>query len=318
MTTAMEDPAVKLPRQVRDANRASDRAVQNLNQQPPAPQAPVVPPTITDTPAPPQPGSQPDATAVVPKPVADLEQRYRVIKGKYDAEVPRLAAEVRALKERIATLEKENQALKTGAPDKAKEHGTMTPERRKELGEDYVKTHQEIAQDVVAPQTAALNQKIAALEAEVAQTRRNALFDALTEICPPWREINALDSWKAWLGEQDPSTGYDRQDLLNKHLSSADAYRISAMFKAWADTYPDEYEAVAQGKPVTAIKLERQIVPERTIAEPPRQVQPATVTREYIRQFHKDMALGKYARAPERAKEIERLIQEAVSTGNVR
>ncbi len=99
---------------------------------------------------------------------------------------------------------------------------------------------------------AALAERIEPLEkqreqdAQASEQDRTAKFyDALATEVPDYEAINATAGWKEWLGVTDEPSGYQRNDLLQRHAQVHDAGRVARMF--------NEYKATLKAPPVPPV-----------------------------------------------------------------
>ena len=135
-----------LPRAVQQQVEDADALVAQLNgNQPVNPDTGE--PIVTDPKPAPEPTPQPISQEPEPKPTVPdetWEQRYHSLKGKFDAEVPRLYAQVREMNDQIKQLVAENAVAKAqqqqtpAAPAK-----TLITEQDKEaFGSDLIRSEE--------------------------------------------------------------------------------------------------------------------------------------------------------------------------------
>jgi len=58
-------------------------------------------------------------------------------------------------------------------------------------------------------------------------------LDHLDKAVPDWETINKDPAFLKWLGEMDPLTGIQRQELLNQAHKALDAPRVANFFNSW-------------------------------------------------------------------------------------
>ncbi len=191
---------------------------------------------------------QPQPVAPEPQPVVrdePWEQRYSVLRGKYDSEVPQLHKRVHALESdlqaAIARLDQATQAQQ--APAKH----AVDPKDVENFGEDLVsmvdrvaKTSMSQAAKDFAAKTAAMEAQIAAMteqlkgtSTQLAVTAEQSFFDRLSKEVPSWAQINADKGFLSWLAEADPVYGVPRQQALAAAQQRLDADRVAAVFRAY-------------------------------------------------------------------------------------
>lgn len=212
-----------IPRAVQEqAERAEAAHLALLNtgtppaQEPPPADPPADPPVTPDPPpAPPQPEPEPDS----------WELKYRVLRGKYDSEVPRLAADVRSLQAQL-------DALKSSSPTPAADDvAQMTPEAVVDrYGEDFAAAVASIVEARTGRKIAEVSSKVDGIAQNTAKTSRSAFMSELTSLVPTWREIDAEDGFTAYLDDFDVQTGRKRREFFNEADQSNDAARIASFF----------------------------------------------------------------------------------------
>lgn len=221
---------------------------------------------------------EPEAQPVEPQPQDDEEdkfrRRYEVLKGKYDAEVPRLSHQVRELNENLQRAMQEIEMLRQApqAPQKVEEK----PDNDAEVfGEDLVEAvdrrAEKKARALVAEQTAELKQYIEQLEArlgnvnqQVAVSAQDRFYSRLGQLVPDYEAVNGDEGFLNWLGQVDPVYGVPRQAALDAAAQAMDADRVANVFMAYKSLTGKQTQA-AQKQQVRQ-ELERQVAPSRTQA----------------------------------------------------
>jgi hypothetical protein len=239
----------------------------------PAPPAPT-PANVATTPQPAsQPNVQPTAQPTAePAPVAqpampeaqpaNWEQKYRVLQGKYSAEVVRVQRDARAageenaqLKARLNDLESEIAQLKSAPAPRAPE---ITPEEREQYGEEFVNFVAKVAQANTpkAPSfdMSAVEDRLRPVEEVAVKAARATFFQDLTPLAPSWQALNTDPGFLAWLADADPLTGMQRQVLFDDAYGKLDVHRVAAFFTAYGG---QSVGAVPNGLPT----MEEQVGP---------------------------------------------------------
>lgn len=234
------------------------------------------------TPAEPAPASeievvpQPDVAAEVPPdaPIAPAEdetfkQKYTILQAKYDAEVPRLHAQLREATGYINQLAVEVEALKTAKPVPTPEPDA--PDNDAEtFGEDLTsaidrrasKKAQAMIDAAVAPfkeHIAKLEAKLGSMDEQVADTAYDRFLAGITAEVPDYQAINADQGFLRWLGEVDPVYGVPRQAALDSAAKALDSARAAAIFKAYKALTGKQ--AVDTDKQRRQQELARQVAP---------------------------------------------------------
>lgn len=217
-----------------------------------------------------QPAAAPAAQVVTPpgqpQPEESWERKYRVLQGKYNAEVPRLQTQIRELTSDNQNLRSQlttTQALLTSlgrqqasAPAQAPAAGTPPTAGTKLVKDEEVKTFgadlydfiQRAAREVMpaapaqpAPQVVQQVQQVAGqvqqLQTEVAQTKQQKMLALLTEQVPDWERLNEDEEFLAWLDQTDPYSGAKRQQLFDEAAGRFDGPRVVAFFKGFQNEH---------------------------------------------------------------------------------
>lgn len=223
----------------------------------------------------PQPTAQPAANAQTPPAPAPApaddpaaEQRYKVLQGKYNAEVPRYQQQ---LKEREAQLQAmQNQLASTQAllagmaqpPQLARAApapSLVTPKEVTEFGADLYDFVKRAAQEVVAPQVHSLEERFRPVAQTVqnlapavqqnaenqartaAEVAHEKMCNGLDELATGWEAVNSTPEFLAWLEQPDPYAGARRGDMLAQAYRSGDVTRVANFFTG----FTKEHAAVA-------------------------------------------------------------------------
>lgn len=305
-----------LPKQVQEAQERAERLIEQRNaaaepeKQPEAEAQQETPPE----PRQPEPPKQ-DKT--------DWKARYHVLQGKYNAEVPRYAAELKELNRKLAEAEQAIAELKT----QAKEQPEPSPDfdrLRDEYGPDVVSAIERVAAqkagELIKPLQGEVEQTKAEREAqrkrEEADASSRNFAEAVNDLVPDWEAIDKLPEFHAYLADVG-SDGRTRQEVLMEaasHYDAAGAARIFAAFKR-TDAYKSHATPVAPPRAKDA--LAAQVVPEPSGRDRnPADSGGKVYTRAEISAFFRDLAMGKID--SERAKQIERDIDAAMREGRIR
>lgn len=281
-----------VPRKVREQAELADRLLQEQMA------TPAIEPAADPAP---EPSPEPEA-----KPEVDVsEQRFRVLQGKYNSEVPRLH-------ERIKELEASLQATLTKAPSEAPASSTdddFSPEFREDYGEviDIVST--------VVDRT--LNEKLKPLQEQVEKDRRMVEQEAADRYQADIRRLvtgdfeatNQNPAFIAWLSDTvEPFTGASMHTLLNAAHQTGDAARVATIFNTW----------LAQQGGNKADRRETMVSPEKAGSATARQgAEKPSFTRAQVKQFYADLSIGKYKGQEAKAAAIDKQIHAAMVEGRI-
>jgi hypothetical protein len=275
----------------------------------------------------PEPPQLPISQEPEPKPTIPeetWERKYLTLKGMYDAEVPRLHAQMREMNGQVQQLIAENAAAKVQQtvtqPSTAK---TLITEQDKEaFGSDLLDLIDRASEQKVAEfrsQNAHLVSRIEELQGKLGNvTERQVVSDKdkflanLSAQVPNWETLNIDQGFLAWLAEVDPVYGLPRQVALTNAYESLDANRTAIIFNQYQGKV-----APMQQKP--SQQLQSQVAPTRSRASPA----PATSagdktvwSQDQIANFYNEWIKGHLDQAE--AERIEKDINAAYAEGRIR
>lgn len=231
-------------------------------------------PQPPDRPAPPKANDAPANAAPASAPPADdqAEHRYRVLQGKYNAEVPRLQAQNKDLQQRFESMQHQLSATQNllaslgsqqpQAPtlvQASPQPSLVSPKEVTEFGADLYDFVKRAAQEVVAPQVHSLEERfrpvaqtVQQLAPAVQQNREDnartaadvaheKMCNGLDDLAAGWEAINSSPEFHAWLDEVDPYAGAKRGVMLAQAYGSGDVTRVAHFFTG----FQKEHAAVA-------------------------------------------------------------------------
>lgn len=315
-----------LPRQVEAQLRELEALEKQLTDaQNPAPADP------TQTPAEPPQDQQP--APAEPKPVEPTptptepvvaeekwEQKYKTLKGMYDAEVPRLHADLRELKAQVDSLRKASETKPVEAVKPKAAEKLVTDADVEAFGSDLIEVQRKVAREVAAEFRGELdamraeNDKLREqLTSTGTQVSEASFEQRLYRMVPDFETVNADPKWIAWLNEVDPLLRAPRSSVAQQAFNRGDAEGVAhyvAMFK----------KSVAPVEPTAdkTTELELQIQPNRSATSTPPTSQKGKVytNADIEKMFRKATDLGVKGRTDE-AKKLEAEIDAAFMEGRV-
>jgi heterodisulfide reductase subunit C len=318
-----------LPKQVeaqlRELEQIEKQIAESQNQAPDNPELTENPPAEPSTPEPPAEEQKP----VEPKPeptepvIAEetWQSRYIALKGKYDAEVPRLHADVREFKSQLDSLRKvvETKPVETKKPAVAEK--LVTDADVQAFGEDLIEVQRKVAREVASE----FRSELDAMRAENEQLREQltttgtqvseASFEQrLYRMVPDFQEVNADPRWIEWLNEVDPLLRAPRKTVAQNAFNEADAEAVAhyvGMFKSGISPVVQNNDKAAE--------LEKQIQPKRSATNSANVSQQAqTYTDAQIHQMFLKSADFSAKGRTEEAMKLEAEIDAAYREGRVR
>jgi len=269
-------------------------------------------------------------TQVVQKPTVSeetWERKYLTLKGMYDAEVPRLHAEMREMKGQVAQLVADKAAAEAKLASQPVEPqvSLITEQDKEAFGPDLI----DLINRAVKTETKSFEKRETQLLREIEQLRgqlgnvseRQVVSDkdrflmGLSQQVPDWETLNVDQGFLGWLTEVDPVYGIPRQVALTNAYEVLDVGRVSTIFNAYKQLVaPATKQANKQNS-----ELQRQVAPTRSRSSTPTatdmQNQKIWTSGE-IEQFYNDWRRG-YIENDEAAR-MEKEINAAVAQGRIR
>ena len=315
-----------LPKQVEAQLRELEALEKQLTDaQNPAPADPA--PTLAEPPQDPQPApAEPKPVEPTPTPTEPVvaeetwQQKYKTLKGMYDAEVPRLHADLRELKAQVDSLRKASET-KPVEPVKPKAAEKLVTDADVEaFGSDLIEVQRKVAREVAAEFRGELdamraeNDKLREqLTSTGTQVSEASFEQRLYRMVPDFEAVNADPKWIAWLNEVDPLLRAPRSSVAQQAFNRGDAEGVAhyvALFKQ--NSKPVEPAADRTEE------LERQLQPNRgaTSAPPTSQKGKVYTNADIEKMFRKAADLGTKGQT-DAAKKLEAEIDAAFMEGRV-
>ena len=257
------------------------------------------------------------------------EQRWRTAQGMFNAEVPRLTAQVQELMQRNQQLEQLISTMETAKPPvtKTAPASTLTPEELDEYGESIDimrKVSQEVAgryEQEIADMRATIQELRGSVVPQVQQLASNQahsseqnFWSGLNAAVPDWQTTNANEDFKSWLLEVDPLSGLTRQTYLDDAQRNLDVQRVASFFTSWKQN-----SGAAGAQPNRASsELEKQVSPGKGRSSgTPQTKEEKTYTRQDIADFFTKVRMGKFKGKEAERDAIERDIYAAQAEGRI-
>jgi hypothetical protein len=274
-------------------------------------------------PEPQQPISQePEPKSVIPE--ETWERKYLTLKGMYDAEVPRLHAQMRELNGQVQSLIAENATARAQQPAaQPSSPKTLITEQDKEaFGSDLLDLIDRASEQKVAEfrnhnsqlmgEIKELKGKLGDVSERQGVSDKDRFIAKLAAQVPNWETLNVDQGFLAWLAEVDPIYGLPRQVALSNAYESSDADRTAIIFKQYQGMLAPTQQRPSQ-------QLQSQVAPTRSRASSA----PATsagdkpiYSQDQIANFYNEWIKGHID--PAEAERIEKDINAAYSEGRIR
>lgn len=265
-----------LPRQVEAQLKeieAIEKQLVDSQQQPTEPVEPTEPtePVEATTPEPePTEPVEPTPKPVEPEPQEEKwEQKYKTLKGMYDAEVPRLHAQLKDLKAQMDSLRQAAEAKPVEQPKPAAKEKLVTDEDVQAFGADLIEVQRKVAREVAMEFRADLdamkseNEELRKMLAQTGNQVSEASFEQrLHRLVPDFDQINLDPKWVDWLNEIDPLLRAPRKSIAQEAFNRGDAEGVAHYVSLFRQTT----EPAEAPKSKAKSELERQIQPTRSAA----------------------------------------------------
>lgn len=324
---------MEVPAQVTRNAKTADDMIANLkagidpSAVSPAPDAPAQPGTTQAAPPTlPQAQQPPTTPPSTPPPAAQAadtwEQRYKTLQGKYNAEVPNLARELRDNRELVARLTAEMEVLKQAKAPQQTGSETVPPDTPKKYEEsDFAQYGDEFG--TLFREKKALEEKVARMETFLASLNQERVmsaeerfFAAVVKDVPNWEQINVEPGFLGFLAQIHPYTGRPRHDSLTAARSSLNAAQVIAIFKEYSGS------AGVQAQPQPPAAPQTPLPPVNAQINPGpgkfgQNYQGKVWTRQEISAFYNGKMRGEFRGRDAEALAIENDIFAAQSEGRV-
>ncbi len=197
-----------------------------------------------------------------------FKQKYATLRGKYDAEVPRLHQQVKELTDQMNAIREEAQTAKKAEAEKPKEKVSyVTDADREEYGDDLIDFQRRVAKEVSQESEERFEQQarvIEELREQVSNTGSQVgevgFTQKLNVLVPGFDQLDNDERWVAWLNEIDPMTRGPRRDQAQAAFNSGDAEAVAH----YVSLFRGSVEPIANGKSDRETELEKQVAPNRS------------------------------------------------------
>lgn len=251
-----------------------------------------------------------------------FKDRYLSLKGKYDAEVPRLHQELREFKQSVF----ERLAPQTPKEEQKQENDKVA-KFKEEYGEEFVENLRELMRAEVDPliksNVSQVEQQVASVEdTQIKAAQQNFASYLDTKVQNNWREIAQVFNEIAYdqpvsnpkiaefLAKPDPSGYYTNFDLVKIFNDNWDGDKLANVFNSY-------YEQTPKPKQKNNPVQDAMVAPSRSTQHVAPAASDKTIwTKDMITQFEKDDRMGKYSNEESQAKWNDLL--SAAAEGRIR
>lgn len=315
------------------------------------PAAQPAPAQVPVTPVPPQPAPQapapPQQATVQPPPAPDetalLRHQLDTLRGKYNAEVPRLHA---ALRERDATIEELRQTLASRPPaastTPAAGNGATSPafqaafdavkdEWGDKAAESFATMARAVAQDLGTQLEQRVSQKVQPVEQSVQDLAVQRYHDAISVAAgADWMQVNDDPVFVGWLQSNlEPGTGQTLQQALNAAYKDGNVQGVAFFFNTFKELKARQATTPTAPQPGAPPNPHAQLTPEQQAMTTPTSRQVGAMqgqvdgasgrvyTQSELLRLYDDIAKGRYNHDPKVKRSLEMDLDRAQMEGRV-
>lgn len=228
----------------------------------------------------PQAGQTPTPETAKQEHREDMQQKFNVLKGKYEAEVPRLHQQNKQLLSDLREVEAENDRLKQQLQSQSSESNQQTSrsEALNKLREDFGDDLADSVMGLIRENTQAQRQEPAPQQEQQTQSRADQYdfqqrMARVADLVGGQAEFDRIDNnpqFTHWLKQYDTQYGRIRHEALNDFFSKGYEQETANFYLKWRR----EQEAASQSNP-----LEEHVQPNSVSNDGPAPEQQPTYTR---------------------------------------
>lgn len=294
-------------------------AAQTPPEPPAAPVEPVTPPV--------EPVAVPPAAPAPAEP--KWEQKYRTLKGMFDAQVPDLHKQVKEMTRELAEVRSQ---LATRAAEPAAstpEERLVTAQDESNFGAELIDVQRRVAEEVMRKHVAPLQDELRKRDQLIAQLQQatqktsgevtTMTFEQkLYAQIPDFDAINSSPEWIDWLDEPDEFSGEPRRAFAEFAYNNANVAKLKAVVDHFKKSQAPAVAAPAPAEDPRQREMRLQAQPSRTTTGSAAAASPVFYTEaEATRMFEKVRKLNQ-AGKNEEANTLETEVSAAYMEGRVR
>ena len=258
----------------------------------------------------------------------DWKQKYSVLKGKYDSEVPRLHSEMSALRQVVTDLK----AQVSEGVKKVNKEDDKTEDKPNEALDFVKREYPDIYSAMISlvgdakkdkqPDDSELRKRVEAVERVAVDTAEERFYRDLDTGVSDWRTHKDDPRFLTWLQAEDPLTGYSRLQLAQQAQSALDGKRVAKFYKAFIkDVAGDTDKTTKEETPVDKKKgIEKFVAPPSSGgkgASGKTGEDSNIIKTSDIKKFYDDANKGRYRGREAEFAKMEAKIDKAVIDGKV-
>ena len=229
-----------------------------------------------------EPGQAPSAIDPA-DPGKDWQQSYRVLDGKYKAEMGRLLTIIENQDKMLKQFEKTLEAVQSGVqpaqaqPAQSSNITKVDPTLFESYGDEMVqfantvntvidentRLKQQIATQPAAtsPGFDEIKTQVTNLTGELHMTKKDRYYGDLDRLVPDWETINVTQPWAQFLDRTDPIYGMSYRQMMDVSHQNLDARKVAAIFLKYKSEAGIQTPNPGQQQTVQTDPLEAEAVP---------------------------------------------------------
>ena len=250
-----------------------------------------------------------EESAPEPEKSVDWEHKFKVIEGKYRAEVPRLHQENREIRERLEELTRKLEDKPEEKPKKAEESDDFR------LLDDYFdkdtrKTLDRYIETKVQSRLGEVKGDVEKTQRMTAAQAEQAFWRDVTRVAPDYQELSVNGEFTDWLSEPVPLTPFTRYQLMMQAYQNRDSDRFVQFITTWKGDRSDKTEPDAG--------LKKKAIPQKAASTSVPSEGKKVYSRSDIQALGEKARKANLAGKRDEAKRILNEIDAAISDNRVR
>lgn len=231
------------------------------------------------------------------------EDALNTLRGKYDAEVPRLSEKVRELEGLISSSSNGNKADTSNAIDELSK-------LREDYGDEFISDLDKYFEKKFANMSAPIRNEINNVSSTARQGAVERFFSILDSEVPNWRVVKEDEGFLRYLGQADQFSGKTLQELAEEAQDNLDGARVAHFYKSYLAT---KGEARKPRENLESLVSPSGNSDSSNVGEGNEEF----VTMREMEAFYNDVRRGKFLGRDDEMKKIEAKINSLVAQGKV-
>lgn len=267
--------------------------------------------------------AEPVQQEVKPEPAPE-DDRYKTLKGKYDAEVPRLHKELKEREYQMRDMYRQMQELQSRlenvekAPEPKTGEPAATDKDREDFGSDLVEMVERIAASATAKAVSesekritAVLQQLGAVQERVQLSEADKFWGRVKSLVADWEQVDADENWIAFLDTTPDYTTETYRELAAKAIQAGKAEAVAKLVDIWRGPA----KQAEPPKPQVNPDLQRQVQPSSVKSTAPAPAAGRIISRQEYESLYDVRNVQRYGH--KKAAEMQAEADLAVAEGRV-